>query len=301
VSRGPGRRRDRGLALIVVLWVAALVTLFATSFSFSLRTEARMAGGIVERVRAGAAADAGLRRLIAHMAGQNVRTLSSLAGKMVFDDIALIYSAVPENARIDLNAAPPPLVHGLVARAAAISLEPVDVEAVTDAIVDWRDADDNPLPRGAERRQYEAAGREVLPRDGPFLSIAELSRVLGVTPRLYAAMAPLVTVYAWSPQVAAADASRDVLLSIPGLEEQQVETFLEQRAMGEGSRTAVASLSSGARYLARTGSLVYRLSVEARGAQEVRVVREAVVKFNVNRDRPVAVLAWIESPSAPGG
>jgi general secretion pathway protein K len=301
VSRAAGARGSRGLALIVVLWVCALVTMFATSFSFSLRTEARMAAGVVERARAGAAADGGLRRLIAHMSGQNVRTLSSIAGTMAFDGFAIAYTAFPENARIDLNAAPPPLVQGMVARAAAMSMEPVDVEAVTDAIVDWRDADDSPQPQGAERRQYEAAGRDVLPRDGPFLSVAELSQVLGVTPRLFTALAPLVTVYAWSPQVAAADASRDVLLSIPGLDADQVDAFLALRAQGEASRSAIASLSSGARYLARTGSLVYRLRAEARGGAGLRVIREAVVKFNVNRDRAVSVLAWIDAPSGSGG
>jgi len=52
----PACRRVRGLALIVVLWAGVLITVLAASFAFSLRTEARLAGSVIDRAAAGAAA-----------------------------------------------------------------------------------------------------------------------------------------------------------------------------------------------------------------------------------------------------
>jgi len=298
--RAPARRGARGLALIVVLWVAAVVTLLATSFSFSLRTEARLAAGMVERARAGAAAEAGVYRLMAHMSEMNVRALAPISASMPFEGMTVSLQASPENARVDLNAAPPPLLEGLVRQAAVTSGEAVPAAAVSAAIMDWRDPDDEALPEGAERREYEASGRTAFPRNGAFLSVSELSRVLGVTPALYAALAPLVTVYAWSPQVDPMSASREVLLAVPGLDASQVDAFLAQREDGAPARTAVAGLAGAERYLSRTGSLVYRLSARAEGYGGVVAARQVVVKFNANRERPVSVLAWLLGPAAAG-
>ena len=293
-------RRARGLALIVVLWVAAVVTLLAASFSFSLRTEARLATGLVERARAAAAAEAGIRRLMVHMSEMNVRALTPVRSSMPFDGLSVSLEAVPENGRIDLNAGPPPLIEGLVRQAALSSGENVEVATVTAAILDWRDADDNPQAQGAERSDYEAAGRTAFPRNGAFLSVSELSRVLGVTPALYRAMAPMVTVYAWSPQVDPMSASREVLLALPGLDAGRVDAFLAERDAGAQARTAVATLGQAARYLSRTGSVVYRLSARATGEGGVVVQRSAVAKFNANRERPVSVLAWLADPAQQG-
>ena len=168
------------------------------------------------------------------------------------------------------------------------------------AILDWRDADDNPQAQGAERSDYEAAGRTAFPRNGAFLSVSELSRVLGVTPALYRAMAPMVTVYAWSPQVDPMSASREVLLALPGLDAGRVDAFLAERDAGAQARTAVATLGQAARYLSRTGSVVYRLTARATVEGGVVVQRSAVAKFNANRERPVSVLAWLADPAQQG-
>lgn len=54
---------------------------------------------------------------------------------------------------------------------------------VADAIVDWRDTDDNPGMMGAEYDFYVNRGLGYEPRNGPFRSVAELELVAGAFPK----------------------------------------------------------------------------------------------------------------------
>jgi general secretion pathway protein K len=294
----PPRARSRGLVLIVVLWGVVLLTLLATSFSFSLRTEARLTTALIERARAGAAAEAGVHRLMATLAGTDRRRFEALDARMHFDGMDVVLRMEPENARIDLNAAPAALLEGLVRRAAAGLAEDIDAGAVVDAILDWRDTDSVPRPRGAEASDYESAGLAMHPRNSALLSVSELSQVRGVSPELYQALAPLVTVYAWSPRVDALSASREVLLAVPGLAEASVQAFLAQRREDANPRRAMTLLAGAERYVASAGSGVFSLAARASGADGVNVSRRAVVKLTGSSTRPVSVLAWFEDAAA---
>ena len=290
----PGVSRQRGLALIVVLWAAALMTLLAASFAFSLRTEARLAGGIIDRAAAGAAAEAGLARLMAVLVSAERGGPGVVKGKMTFEGMEVNLSMTSENARVDLNAAPPALLEGLLEQAVRETGSTVSARALTDAVVDWRDADDTRRDQGAEEKDYEAAGLDVRPRNGAFLSVSELAQVMGMEPRVFEHLEPLVTVYAWSPQVEAMGAQRAVLLALPGLSEAQVEGFLAARAEEEQGRAALGMLSGAGRYLARSGGSVYALVARATAPSGVAASRRAVVKLNAGRGQRLSVVAWFQ-------
>jgi general secretion pathway protein K len=59
-------RRDdaRGFALILVLWIAALLAVIAASLVSSGRTEARLARNLVENAKAEALADGAVQRTV---------------------------------------------------------------------------------------------------------------------------------------------------------------------------------------------------------------------------------------------
>ncbi len=66
---GPGHlcflpRRQRGLALVTVLWVLVLLALIAASFTHTTRTEINLTRNLIEAARAEALADAGVNRAI---------------------------------------------------------------------------------------------------------------------------------------------------------------------------------------------------------------------------------------------
>lgn len=73
-----------------------------------------------------------------------------------------------------------------------------DAIALTEAITDFIDADDQPRFRGGEDALYQSMVPAYRPANQPLASVSELRAVKGVTPELYRALAPLVTV--WPPQ-----------------------------------------------------------------------------------------------------
>lgn len=59
-------------------------------------------------------------------------------------------------------------------------IEQKDAQAITDALVDWVDADDNVSLTGAEKKEYESAGRVNQPFNRPFYNIDEVRLVRGM-------------------------------------------------------------------------------------------------------------------------
>ncbi|MEI6279987.1 MAG: hypothetical protein WCQ16_11500 [Verrucomicrobiae bacterium] len=62
----------------------------------------------------------------------------------------------------------------------AWGVDPKERDAAIDGLVDWIDADDFRSLAGAERGEYEAAGRLGFPANRPLLSIREMEAVLGM-------------------------------------------------------------------------------------------------------------------------
>lgn len=302
-------RAQCGLALVVVLWAAALLSVIAASFAFSMRVETRLAGNQIERTQAQAIADAGIRRGILALLGNLPETrwvADGRAYELPFGDAGMRIRLFSENGKVDLNGAPEALIHGLLAALVENGdlADEQQATAIADAILDWRDTDQRPHSNGAEDRHYQASGYPYGARDGAFLSVAELGQILGMDAAAYARLAPLVTVYSWAPQVDPMTAPRQVLLGIPGLDGDQVEAFLAarnafyaSRANGEtgASRLPSELLSAGARYLSRSTSNIYMIDSVAELFDGTRATRRAVIQLTGDHRKPYLIVAWFDT------
>lgn len=204
--RGALPSGERGLALLAVLWVVALLSVMALDVLASARREGAVADDLAIRARLEAAADAGLalgiHALLRAEAESGSRGAAALARfrpgapplEEAFAGVRLEIAISDDSGRIDLNQAPPALLSRLFE---ALDVPRPRAEALVAAIGDWRDQDDVPRPRGgAEAAEYRAARLAVPPRNGPFLSVEELRHLRGMTPELFAAAAPALTVHA---------------------------------------------------------------------------------------------------------
>jgi general secretion pathway protein K len=81
----------------------------------------------------------------------------------------------------------------------ALPLTEFEAIAVTESIADWLDADEVPRLNGAESSSYTARTPAYRAANQPLRSVEELRAVANVTPALYLALEPLVTVW---PQAA---------------------------------------------------------------------------------------------------
>jgi general secretion pathway protein K len=96
-----------------------------------------------------------------------------------------------ETDRINLNTASAALLRALIIEVGGPSGA---ADQIAAAILDWRTEGTNARRGGAKAPDYQAAGRAYGPPESPFQSVGELADVLGMTPVLFARMAPHVTV-----------------------------------------------------------------------------------------------------------
>ena len=70
---------------------------------------------------------------------------------------------------------------------------------ITQAVGDWLDSDANPSPEGAEDDYYFSREPSHRVPNRPMASVSELRAVANVTPEIYQALAPWVTVWPQTP------------------------------------------------------------------------------------------------------
>lgn len=305
--RLPARRdAQHGFALIIALWAAVLLSVVAVQFVLSIHAESRLARNLIEGARAEALADAGIRRgILALLAGEGDPhwIADGRPYELPLGDGSVRIQLTAESAKIDLNTASEALIEGLLDSLARRGVLESRAEAVriADAILDWRDADSRPRPGGAEDRDYETKGLAHGARDGAFLSVAELDQVLGVTPEIYARLAPWFTVYSGTPRIDPRTAPREVLLAVPGLESGSVDGFLEAREALYGARPDAPSrlptelLAAGAGYLSQDEPRVFTVDAEGVLFGGARARRRAIVELTGRADDPYVVIAWFDA------
>lgn len=294
----PDSKFERGIALIMVLWAIALLAVIAASHAYETRTEALLSANLVDKAKAEAAAEAGVRRAIADLLQNNDSIFKStrVEKSLRFGDAALRIAVVSEHGRIDLNAAPDALIlqvaeHALAALSPA---EGVTAESVADSILDWRDADKTRRPAGAEDPDYRIAGKSYGAADQAFVSVSELSLVQGIPVDVYRELSKYFTVHTRASRVDPQAASKDVLLAVPGLSPEAVERYVQERELAEEtgtSRVPLDLLAAGAGYLSRTRPTIYAVTVEARVPGGAVARSGVVLRLARSRQSPYLVLS----------
>lgn len=199
-------RRERGFALLMVLWTLMLLAFIATVFGDNARTEVLLARNLVSNARAEALADGGVFRAAAGLTraprdggfrgdGQVYVWRPSVddnASGEAIEGEEVRFTIRDEGGKVDLNQAPARLLRELFV---AVGLEPKPSAALADAIVDFRDEDQEKQAAGAETREYKAAELPWGPKNKPFVLVDELIYVVGMSPEIYRRVSPLVTVW----------------------------------------------------------------------------------------------------------
>lgn len=134
----------------------------------------------------------------------------------------------PFGMRTDVNTAPAAQIkRSLLAYGIPAAL----VDSMTDAALDWRDADDVPLPLGAERGWYETMGLRP-PRNAPLADATELRFVRGFAEWMQSQDGMGVdALFGVDNVLVHLDAARpEVLRGLPGIGEATVDAIVNDRA-----------------------------------------------------------------------
>jgi general secretion pathway protein K len=294
------RNAQSGIALVLALWLTVLLTVIASGFAFSMRSEALATRNAVSLAQARAIADGAVERTAFELMRPRVAdtwTFDGQAHRWTEGDATVVAVAVDEAAKIDINAAPDLLLKNMLMNIGG--LEEPSAAALVDAIVDWRDPDDLRRPNGAELPEYRAANSKYVPANAPFETIGEAARVLGMTPAVFRRIAAVITVYSRQPGVNAATAARDVLLALPNTTAEVVDAYIEQRTQALANKLPVPPFPPAQAF--GSGPVpVWRIRAEATLPDGVTFAREAVLRPSQDPQRPLIALAWLEPPrSAP--
>ncbi len=185
--------RERGFALLIVLWTVVLLTLLVTQLTSAGRGEAQIAANLRRDAAAELAADGAVQAAMFHLldgsgarwvADGTERTLAVARGRAT----VLLRD---QGGKVNPNTAQADLLAAVIG---ALGVEQHGAGALAQAIVDWRTP---PLVPGqsAAASAYRAAGLAVAPAGTPFASVDEVALVRGMTPELFARLRPHLSVF----------------------------------------------------------------------------------------------------------
>ncbi|MBI5849107.1 MAG: general secretion pathway protein GspK [Nitrospirae bacterium] len=240
---------QRGIALLIVLWVLTILIVIVFSFSYMARTEAYATMSFRQTVEKKFLSEAGLARGIAElfylnenrnattvMEGSEVWRTDGRKYKLLADNGYYTVGIVNEGGKVDINTAPE-----LVLRTLLINLG-VDADyadGLVDSIMDWKDPDNLRRLHGAEDDYYLSLPNPYKAKNTDFATLEELLLVKGMTPEiLYGdtgkkGIIDFLTINSRMTQININAAPREVLLAIPGITPELADSILAIRETQE--------------------------------------------------------------------
>lgn len=291
------KRRERGTALLLVLWVAVLLAALIAGVAAASRSQAEAALYGSERVRAELAAEAGLAHAVAGMRAPDARQQWVPDGRPYrfdFDGSRVTVRVVDASGLVDLNAASPELI-GRVFEAAGV--DAAHAGELAAAIAAWRGSV-RASGLTATSPQAGAAGRRAEPVGGPFRAVEQLARLPGIDAAVYARVAPVFTVYSGRNFPDASYAGALVLASLRGASVAQAEALVDGRRQRPAQRGAgngqVFGAAANGPLVAGYGGVVARVFSTAEMPDGTRVGVDATLRMTLTgaSARPYKVLDW---------
>jgi len=329
---------ESGIALFLVLWVLALLTVIVGEFCYTMRTEVNITRNFKEETEAYYIAGAGLNRAIVELIRnekipQKVNAPESDEEESeerlrVNTDIPPVpfgggqfkVHVASESGKINLNTANIRMLRMMLS---GFGLEDEDRDVIVDSILDWRDKDHFHRVNGAEDDYYRSLSEPYECRDGDFMSVGELLLVRGMTPELfYGGLEDIVTVYeddsilkskkkkkkTLAGKLNINAATYNMLISLPGMTEDLAREIIDYRKVSDFKSVSEIIEIVGAEvynsiksYLTIKTIPYYTItSVGITGDGKTRRGVEALVKIDAKAKKGYRVIRWLDDAPCTG-
>jgi general secretion pathway protein K len=291
----PARHAQRGVALVLVLWILLLVTISTGAYTLTARMDQLEAHTVLSGTQARMAAEAGLNLAVLSLRDPDETTRMIPDGRSYYVDyegIQVEVQVTDERGKLNINAAEEDVFINLFT---ANGLDLSQAELLAAAVKDWTDQDEIERSGGAEYPTYEAAGLGVGPANRAFVMTEELLQVLGMSWELYTTIAPGITVHSGAGEPDPAYAPLEALMALPDMSEEEARNFVERRHSEESLNELELSLPNGEVAMARGRGLTYSILARATLPNGIWDQVEATVRLGGSSDgRPYRVLRWNE-------
>lgn len=184
-----------GYVLLAVISVLGIAAALAALTITQARNDAAIMRTAVDSTRMRISIEAGISRAVFLLGGPDGFRADGRALRFELDGLRVQTRLVDDRGMIALNTADQNLISRVIEQ---LTPTGTDFATIAAAILDWRDANDTPRTGGAEAAAYLTQDLP-LPGNRPFVHVAELRLVMGMSDELYAAIAPVFSVTTSNP------------------------------------------------------------------------------------------------------
>jgi general secretion pathway protein K len=309
-------RGERGFALVITLIVTALLVALLVEFVSDVYVDTSHSHNFVASQQAGILAESGVTGgmqllqldLGTHQAYSSL--LDKWAQPQAYDagEGTVTLTIEEESGKLNLNTATSPNGTFSAASGSQMALRLLKKLQLSpdlaDALMDWADENDAPLPGGAETSYYSSLKLPYAAKNARLETVDELALLKGFTPEVISKLRPLVTVYGSArddesvTKINVNTAPREVLAALDDrMSDTLVDRILEYRKtkpiknlLELNSIPGVDAISTGFVDKITFSGSVYRIRAEGRVKDSVSAA-EAVVRLGFGKP---AVIYWRE-------
>jgi len=239
---------QRGIALVMVLWVLVFLTVIVLSFSATVRTDAYSVLSFKKEVENKFLAEAGIQRGLMEilyrnvnknqkiiMEGREVLLTDNRVYQSPIGDGFYTFSIMDESGKININALSDntrAILYNLLVNRGIPGQE---ADVIVDSILDWKDPDDLHRTNGAESDYYQSLPEPYIAKNSGFDTLEELLLVRGMTTQILfgedgkSGIAPMLTVHPIKNRINVKAAPRELLNAIPGMSADVVDSIMALR------------------------------------------------------------------------
>jgi general secretion pathway protein K len=207
--------RERGFALLVVLWSLVIITLLITQIMASGRSAVRLAGNIRDAAMAQACADGAINEALLHVISTGPDHWAPDGGthQLGCEGAAMTVKIESLATKINPNRASIGLLAGLFQ---VLGESPDMAAQLAGNVVAWRSPQASAKDTQALLASYRSAGLAYGPPGKNFADLSDLRGVLGMSPALLTAALPYLSLYASGdpdPSISSAVVKRALAIS----------------------------------------------------------------------------------------
>lgn len=246
---------ERGVALIVVLWIFIFLFVVAFEFSTSVREEATTAHRFSDETQGYYLAVAGFERgLYDFLQQQQIGPPSQLPDPKKSDPFdgswreenfgggVFRVRLIDESGKVNINRVSEESLRRIFTN---LGIDELRREILVDSIMDWRDPDDLHRVNGAENDYYSGLSPPYTAKNGPLDSVEDLLWIRGMTAELFfgyadtnepsgaqsqrIALKDIFTVDSPIDRVNLRTASAEVIHAVMGIPLEKCRAFIEER------------------------------------------------------------------------
>ncbi|MHC1480705.1 type II secretion system minor pseudopilin [Frateuria aurantia] len=275
-------RRQRGAALLIVLWASTLLAILLGGFAVVARIQAVQARHLFDQIQAHYVVEAVVVRtlylLLEGPAADQQVPVDGTPRRLDQDGYLVAVSARDDRGKIDLNQASPELLRAWFEHAGGTA-----AGRLAETVVAWRRS-------GPSAARAGAGGDEAfegVPFDGPLTDLEVLGRIPGMTAALRRTLLEDATLWSGQARPDLALASTGVLAAYAALDPRAVAQARQQQPLADHAPGSAAASEHRGTVVTLTASAVRDRGVVATLTVTARLQAR-------DSDRAYAVLRWQE-------